>query len=242
MNRLCRTIVECTFFVLLLSTAATFARIITDEQLGYSITIPDTWIREAVDANHHRFVDTSGSYGSIVVIDRYDFAAAAIYESPVEWTRANFIAYMFSIDADPLCAMLFYDTVTAMVNDTIRAMDAFTYYYDIDSAVGDWAEYIRFAATGTHGFELYAIGPQSDLDSNVEYYLTIIESITLQATDIGVIKPRQRTKTHTLYNAAMNEQQYICNLRGQRIGKADAPAQCASQILCRPRCRLFMLK
>lgn len=242
MNRLCRIIVEGIFFVLPFSTVVTFARTITDEQLGYSITIPDTWVRETVDANHHRFVDTSGSYESIVVIDRYDFSTAAIYESPVEWTRANFIAYMFSIDADPLCAMLFYDTVTAVVNDTIRAMDAYTYYYDIDSTVGDWAEYIRFAAAGTHGFELYAIGPQNDLDSNIEHYLTIIESITLQTADIGVIWPRRSAKSRTLYNAAISERQYICNLRGQRIGKANALSQCGSQIICRPRGRFLMLK
>ena len=84
----------------IISTAASImGENINDEQLGYTIFLPDNWIKETVSATQHRFEDTSGTYQSMIVIVRYDFSTETVFETSQDWTRANFIAYSFSIDA-----------------------------------------------------------------------------------------------------------------------------------------------
>ena len=91
---------------------------VDDEQLGYSVFLPDGWVKTAVSATRHRFEDTSGVYRSMVVINRYDFSAETVYEVPEDWTRANFIAYVFSVEADPFSTLVYYDSVTARQNES----------------------------------------------------------------------------------------------------------------------------
>ncbi|MBN1575476.1 MAG: hypothetical protein JW913_02935 [Chitinispirillaceae bacterium] len=215
---------------------------ITDEQLGYSIFLPDNWVREIASPTHHRFIDTSGTYQSMVVIDRHDFSSETIYMESTEWTRANFIAYELSIEADPLCALVFYDTVTVKQNDTFWAAEAYTYYFDIDSTIGEWAEYIRFTAVGRCGFELYAIGPTADLDSNIGYYAAIIDGIILQETNDPVIQP-PTLRRHVVYSASASPSSpsYRLNLLGQRFGGRLNGIH-ASQISVMPRRRACLIK
>jgi len=167
-----------------------FAGSVSDTQLGYTATLPDTWIKTAVSATQHRFEDTSGVYQSMVVINRYDFSAETVFEKSQDWTRANFIAYVFSIEADPVCALVYYDSVTAKQNETLWAADAFTQFYSVDTALDDWAEYIRFTASGTFGYELYAIGPAEDMLAHVGLYVAIIEGITLPEAVVTVAPDR----------------------------------------------------
>ena len=176
----------------IISTAASImGENINDEQLGYTIFLPDNWIKETVSATQHRFEDTSGTYQSMIVIVRYDFSTETVFETSQDWTRANFIAYSFSIDADPLSVLVFYDTVTARQNGTLWATDAFSQFFSIDTTLGDWAEYIRFTASGTYGYEIYAIGPAEDMAANVGYYVAMIEGITLPMSEVTVRNPNR---------------------------------------------------
>jgi hypothetical protein len=159
-----------------------FSETITDEQMGYSVFLPDGWNTTAISSTQHRFEDTTGVYQSMIVINRYDFSAETVFEVAEDWTRANFIAYVFSIEADPFCALVYYDSVTARQNETLWATDVFSQFFSIDTAVGDWAEYIRFTASGSYGYELYAIGPEADMLANVGMYVAIIDAIVLPET------------------------------------------------------------
>lgn len=152
---------------------------ITDSHIGYSIQLPDNWIITETSQTQHLFEDTSGTYQSMIAIVKYDFSTETVFSSANDWTRANFISYAFSVDADPFSALVFYDTVDARQNEVLWAADAFSEFFSIDTSLSDWAEYIRFTASGTNGYELYAIGPLEDMELNIGYYLAIIESINL---------------------------------------------------------------
>ena len=99
---------------------------------------------KSVNDTHVQFIDTSGTYQSIVALVCYDFSAETLYTSAADWARANFIAYSFFIYADPFSSLVFYDSVTARQNGTLWAADAFILYYSFDSAIDDWAEYVRY--------------------------------------------------------------------------------------------------
>jgi hypothetical protein len=170
---------RCAAVVLSFFFAVSASDTLTDSSLGYSIVLPENWVKEKVDPAHHRFYDSSGTFQSLVALVRYDFGSDTVFSSPEEWTRANFIAYTLSILADPTCNLLFYDTATVRQNGVLWATEAMTEFYSWDSTVGDWVEYIRFTASGKYGYELYAIGPMADMDSNIVLYANIIENINL---------------------------------------------------------------
>ncbi len=156
------------------------ADVVTDENFGYSVFLPPNWVKEKIGETKHRFEDTSGVYKSMIVIAKYDFGAETVFKAPEEWTRANFIAYSFYTDADPFSVLVYYDTVTARQNGTLWAADAFSQFISInDTTLIYGAEYIRFTASGTTGYEIYAIGPADDMNANVGYYAAIIEGITI---------------------------------------------------------------
>ena len=158
---------------------------ITDTELGYSIYLPDNWVKVSVSETQHRFEDTTGTYQSMIVLVRYDFSEETVFETADDWTRANFIAYSFSIEADPFCALIYTDTVTAKQNGTLWATDAFSQFFSVDTVLGDWAEYIRFTASGIYGYEIYALGPADDMATNVGYYVAIIEGISVPGSTLA---------------------------------------------------------
>ena len=167
------------------------AETVTDEQIGYSLHLPDNWIKSEVNSLQHLFEDTSGTYQSMIAILKYDFSEETVFTSEKEWARANFIAYALSIDVDPFSVMVFYDTVSATQNETLWAADAFSQFFSIDTTLTDWAEYVRFTASGTNGYEIYAIGPVDDMEANIGFYLTIIETITLpEIKMINIVVPK----------------------------------------------------
>jgi len=189
----------------------------SDPQLGYSIYLPDNWVHEAVSATQHRFVDTTAGYQSMISLVTYDFADDTLFVASEEWTRANFIAYVYSIEADPLCALVFYDSVTAIQNDDLWAADAYTEFFSYDSTIGDWAEYMRFTASGKTGYEIYALGPIEDMNANVGYYAAMIESITLPTTDANIAAVAPRAVSRTIRPVIAPAQCSHFDLLGRRI-------------------------
>jgi hypothetical protein len=141
-----------------------------------------------VDSTHRQCYDASGKHQSLVAVVRYDFSGDTVFSAPEEWTRANFIAYILSMEADPLCNLLYYDSVTVRQDSVLWAAEAMTEFYSFDSTVGDLVEYIRFTASGNYGWELYAIGPMADMDSNIAMYATIIERIHVPESGSPVLR------------------------------------------------------
>lgn len=199
---------------------------INDEQLGYSIVLPENWIREVVSDTSRRFFDTTGTYSSTVGIIRYNFGADTIFKQSEDWTRANFIGYSIVIDADPFSTVLYYDTVTARQNDNLWAADAFSCTFSIDTLMFDWGEYIRFTATGTFGFELYAIGELNEIIENIEVYKSIIDNIAItQEASVIVSSPVAASMLHQRQPASFSR----INLMGRRMNRSTQNK--ASQII-----------
>jgi hypothetical protein len=175
--------------ILTLTASLNASQIITDSQLGYTINLPDHWVREAVDTNHHQFYDTTATYQAIVTIVRFDIGKDNLFSSAEEWTRANFIAYKLMVESDPFDNLVFYDTISVRQNDTLWATEAYAQYFSYDSSMDDLAEYIRFSGCGPYGYELSVIGANADLDTNIAIYATIIEGIILPPGKVAVLRP-----------------------------------------------------
>lgn len=215
------------------------AETFTDEKIGYSVTLPENWVREIEDSTHHRFYDSSGTYQAVVALDCTDFSSQQIYTTADEWTQANFIAYAFITEADPFSALIFYDTVSVRQNDTLWAADAYTNYYDIDDTLNNWAEYIRFTATGRSGFELYAIGPLADLETNVAFYTEILAGIKLTIQPEGVQWHPRLSSSRPIVTDP--ESVRMCNLLGQCIVPANYRKN-VSQVLVTRHLRQCIVK
>ena len=165
------------------------ATVISDSQLGISAALPDHWIKDSGDATHILFRDTTGTCTAIIAVDRYDFGSDTVFGAPDDWTRANFIAYTFIVDADPFSAMLFYDTVSSRQDAAPWSTEAYSVFYDPQSSAADIAEYIRFTATGTCGYEIYAIGPLDDMTDHVGLYAAIVQGVTIQSAEAVIYIP-----------------------------------------------------
>lgn len=234
MKRLSRLFFICAFF-LLPSVAGT----VTDDKIGFTIPLPDNWVCFNRTDTSAVFEDTTGRYRAVIGIYYENFADETLFTQPDEWTRAKFISYELTIDADPLCALVFFDTMSIRQNGAYWAPEAYAYYFEIDTSVGDWAEYIRFTAVGTSGYELYAIGPLPDLDSNIAYYAAIIDGFTLHDPDNPVIKPpRGRFAPQA---ASLKYSPYRLDLLGRRFnGRPDH--QSAPQLIIRQRNKSCFLR
>lgn len=206
------------FFFITLSIGET----VNDQVIGYTLPLPKNWIRIQKSSQHHIFMDTSGTYSSQCAIVRYDFSTATTYSTADEWTRANFIAYQFSVEADPLCVLSFFDTITVKQNGQHWAADAYTYFFDPDTAIGEWAEYIRFTAVGTSGYELYALGPIDDMDANVQIYAQIISNLQLNAN--SYVESRVSV-IPTIYSVKRSGSEHFDLLGRTVIKKSSLPTQ-----------------
>lgn len=182
--------------LLFILTSTLLSATVDDSEIEYIVDLPENWAMERVSATHHYFYDTTATCESIISIVVTDFSSDTIFSSANEWTRANFIAYAFSVDADPFSVLVFSDTVSVKHNDVLWATDAYAYMFSTDTAVVDYAEYVRYTASGSRGFELYAIGPMADMDSSAGYYAAIMASIELKNIEnVRVVTPRVAHRT-----------------------------------------------
>ena len=228
------------WMVVLLTFAAPIpaSQHITDSQLRYTITLPDHWVREIADSTEHEFIDTSATYQSMIALKRYDINADTLFSYQQEWTRANFIAYILSIQSDPLSALIYYDTVNAWQNDTLWATDAFSHFFSYDTTIGDYAEYVRYTECGHYGYEIYAIGATADMDSNVNFYKGIIDSITLHACNASVLQP---SLVRRIPRSSFSMRSYTFNVLGRSLGRNTLRNK-TSQIIINRYGKSFFLK
>jgi len=219
------------FFFTVIVHAETFS----DARMGYSVDLPQNWTRIVTTDSQHIFADTSGQFKSEVAIVKHDFTSSLTLDTPEDWTRANFIAYAFSVDADAFSVLSFYDTVSAKQNGTLWAADAYSYFFDPDTSIGNWAEYIRFTATGKRGYEIYALGPMDDMDSNVVTYAQIIENIVVLDS---IDAPIRTARPHAAIRSGTEGILSTTDLLGRTVhSRAPLPSRVMAQS---KRVRLFV--
>lgn len=155
------------------------AEILSDNIIGYTISLPNGWIRQIVDSTHHIFEDTTNKHRSVVGVKVYNFDEYQSSFTEKEWISLHFWMYYFLVSVDSTNVVLYFDTLVATEKNKKFTADIYTVFFDPEGTVGDIAEYIRYTATGNKGYEIYAIGPVSDVDSNLVDYVNLIDSLTV---------------------------------------------------------------
>lgn len=163
-----------------------FAAVVSDANLGYSITLPSHWSQLKSKPAQHYFRDSTRAYRSQISIVKYDIDKSS-YPTPQSWTQAQFIAYKLSVETSsyPFGAIAFYDSTATAVLGTHWAPEAFSVLYPAD---GDptYCEFIRYCAVGDVGYEIYAIGDSTDMIKNVDFYASIIASLEFTAPILSI--------------------------------------------------------
>jgi len=170
-------------FIPMISQDSLRAQDVVDvESLGYSVYLPDGWIIDQASGDQHFLYDTSASTNtwSYISIKRY-LRDASTYPHEEDWTRANFIAYELVArhSYDPWGFVLYTDSSQTKTQNGLWSPEAYVEYYGTDSVVGAWAEFVRFTASGSYGYELSAVGDTADIYSNIGFYAAIIKSIVI---------------------------------------------------------------
>jgi hypothetical protein len=90
--------------------SAASAGVVSDSNIGYSITLPANWSQLKLKPVQHYFRDSTKNYHSQISILKYDIDPA-VYPSAASWTQAQFIAYKTSVEtsAFPFGAVAYYD-------------------------------------------------------------------------------------------------------------------------------------
>jgi hypothetical protein len=154
---------------------------VTDSHLGYSINLPAGWVQVKTREEQHHFKDPSGLYPSRISIVR-SALDKTVYPTPESWTQAQFIAYKLTVEtsAFPFGTILYHDSTAGRKLGNDWAPEAFSMLFPGDGQ-RTYCEYIRFAAHGDFGYEIYALGDSADMMNRVDYYAGIIATVVLSA-------------------------------------------------------------
>ena len=210
--------------------AEDFKRIV-DEDLNYTIYIPLSWIQEKVSPVRHRFYDTTGNYRSIISIKRHSFRKEE-FPNPEDWTIVNFISYELSVrySHNPVGVIFYADSSSSLRQGELRAAEAYARFCYLEEPPLWWEEYIRFAATDTVGYEIYALGDTADMKENVAFYAAIIQSIILPKESTSVVFS---LSDHQAYNpGVIGSHLRTFDLKG-RVVQIKKPGQIPSGIYMR---------
>jgi hypothetical protein len=171
------------------------AQIITDSSFKYSVYLPDHWVREVINTNQHTFHDTTYALKSQVSILRRTYSTTD-YATPAQWAVANFLAYKIVAENtfDPMGVVLYSDST--ITHGALKAAEAYSVFFSADTMVGSWSELIRFTATPSFGYELYALGDTADMRLNVGAYAALINGFVIEGfTPVQqVLRPVRATK------------------------------------------------
>jgi hypothetical protein len=159
----------------------------------------------------------------------------------VSLTRAQFVSYEITTNANSLAAIILADTVSIKQNGLYWAAEIYAYNYEIDSTLtSDWAEYIRYVAVGKSGYEIYAIGTIPDLDSNIAYYSAFIDGFQLRGANAPVIQ--QAYKHHPPRVISSERFSGRLNLLGRRFDSRRPDNSLASQFIISQHKKLYHLR
>jgi hypothetical protein len=161
-----------------LLAAASAAATVSNPVIGYSLSLPAHWGPSQSKPLHDYFRDSTRTLRSQISILRYSIDKAT-YPTPESWSQAQFIAYKLSVENSvyPFGAVMYYDTSAAAKIGPVWSPEAYSVFYPAD---GDptYAEYIRYAAIGDYGYEIYAIGDSTDMSNNLDFYAGVIGTLT----------------------------------------------------------------
>jgi len=166
-------------FTLLMTAAlaTTWAADVSNPVIGYSITLPAHWSLAQSKPLQDYFRDSTRAYHSQISILRYGIDKST-YPTPDSWSQAQFIAYKLSVESSvfPYGAVMYYDSSSAAKIGTVWSPEAYSVLYPAD---GDptYCEYIRYAAVGDYGYEIYAIGDSTDMTNNLDFYAGVVSTL-----------------------------------------------------------------
>ncbi len=167
---------------------------VSDGYLGYSIDLPANWVQIKTKDLQHHFKDPSGQYPSRISIVRYAIDKAD-YPTPESWTQAQFLAYLIAVEtsAFPFGSVAYYDSSASAKLGSDWAPEAFSILFPGDGQ-RTYCEYLRYAAHGDFGYEIYALGDSADMVNRVDFYASIISTVALSApAPIRYAKPFRTT-------------------------------------------------
>lgn len=152
---------------------------VSDGYLGYSIDLPANWVQIKTRDQQHHFKDVSGQYPSRISIVRYAIDKAD-YPTPASWTQAQFIAYMIAVETSvfPFGSVAYYDSSASTKLGNDWAPEAFSILFPGDGQ-RTYCEFLRYAAHGDFGYEIYALGDSADMVNRVDFYAGIIATVAL---------------------------------------------------------------
>lgn len=181
-------ILACFLIVICSLSAAHAAREYTDQNLGYSIYLPDDWVVDVSDPAKHLFYDSTGTATGLLSITRFQ-RNSLDYPTPREWTQAFYIAYLMTVDysIDPWGTVLYVDSSSTSTQNSLWAPEAYSRFYSLDTTLGTWDEYLRYSAADTYGYELAALSDTADMKVNVGLYAAILQGVTLPGEEAAVI-------------------------------------------------------
>ena len=181
------------FLFCLLLAAPLFSASVSDNNVGYSMTLPANWQQIKTKPLQHYFRDSTKQYPSAISIVRYTIDKAT-YPTPHDWTQAQFIAYQLSVENSvfPFGAIMYFDSSSTTKLGSDWAPEAFSVLYPGDGSP-TYCEFIRYVAQGDYGYEIYAIGDSTDMTNHVDFYASIIASTQLTVPVVSLFPFQHET-------------------------------------------------
>ncbi len=154
---------------------------------NYSVTFPsEDWRIVAVNDSQHYYYDTTDAYPALLSLVRYDVGDSNTAQG---WTRSSFVAYLLATrySTDPWGVLIYFDSSYSFQpvsgqGDSLWAPSSYSEWYSTDTGSAQhWNEYIRYCASNSYGYEMYALSDSSDMKQNIRTYVKILRSVTLPA-------------------------------------------------------------
>jgi hypothetical protein len=194
--------------ILLSVPVISYSVTVSDSKIGYSVDLPQNWVRDIDTVNQHTFFDTSKVYGSFISIEMTDFSRDTIYKTPNQWTKAHFLAYLLTIRStvstlgvpmtDPYGSVVFYDS-SSSTQSGLKSMELYAQFNSLISTSGSWDEYVKYTSVNKKGYEIYILGDTTDMKKNIDFYIDFINSIKIDTTPSSIVfHPVQHTNNKTL--------------------------------------------
>jgi hypothetical protein len=160
-----------------------------DNQLKFTAYLPNSWVCIAESDSQRLFEDTTYTYPGLLSFTRY-IVDSTLYSSADQWTQAHFLGYKLSVEysVDPSGVVLYSNADTTVKQGSLPAAETYSLFFSSDTAVGSWAEYVRFTAYGKYGYELYAVSDTTDMSNHIGFYAAILQGIVIDPSD-KVISP-----------------------------------------------------
>ncbi|MBW8889632.1 MAG: hypothetical protein JF616_17895 [Fibrobacteres bacterium] len=175
-------------FLMTAALATAWAVDVSNPEIGYAVSLPAHWNLAQSKPLQDYFRDSTRAYHSQISILRYSIDKAT-YPTAASWSQAQFIAYKLSVENSvfPYGAVMYYDSSQVAKIGTVWAPEAYSVMYPAD---GDptYCEYIRYAAVGNYGYEIYAIGDSTDMTNNLDFYTGVIATLKFSTPIEAVVQ------------------------------------------------------